>query len=113
MGTKTVNTEKWEYYYMAFDEGHYIKIGDRAYIHALNEETAKLIVAAVNACKAINQDNPINAAKAYPDVINALQHCLSVLTKLADAGQYPFPLTVENGGEGFGFITKALNQATQ
>lgn len=72
METKAVNTELWEYKYMDFAEGHYIRYANEKWMCAVTKENAELIVAAVNACKTINPDNPLNVAKVLPEFINWL-----------------------------------------
>jgi hypothetical protein len=45
------------------------------------------------------------------ELVEALEECQSVFKRLADEGNYPHFMMQENGGEGFLFITKALNNA--
>ncbi len=52
-----------------------------------------------------------NLIAAAPDMYEALKKCLKIFNQLADAGRYPEPMMVENGGEGFGFIEAAISKA--
>jgi hypothetical protein len=49
---------------------------------------------------------------AAPELLEACQKALAVLKELADAGRYPESLLANNGGEGFGFLTNAIEKAT-
>jgi len=80
MKTETVNIEKWK----TFDWGVlqsskknpvHIKIttmDSELIADVYNKGHAELIKEATNACKEINKDNPLNVAKAIPEMFKAL-----------------------------------------
>src|SRR4030095_4285339 len=72
METKTVNTELWDMFFAA-DGKYYITTSANDAAEAYTKETAELIVTAVNACKAINPDNPLAVAKILPELVEALK----------------------------------------
>ncbi len=73
METKTVNTELWK----AIEDGEFYLVEPDNEIGIIHKKDyAEVIVTAVNACKAINYYNPINAAKALPELIEALRFTL-------------------------------------
>lgn len=48
-----------------------------------HDDDANLIVAAVNACKKVNPQNPLAAAEALPELLQSLKDCLHLLRTLA------------------------------
>jgi hypothetical protein len=54
-----------------------------------------------------------NLIAAAPEMLEALKKTFVIFKALADAGLYPMPLMQENGGEGWQFITKAIEKAEE
>lgn len=83
MKADTININKWEVNEAASNSYDIINHGlnntrinvitqDYRHSYSKAKDTAELIVAAVNACKDINPDNPLNAAKVLPELFHIL-----------------------------------------
>lgn len=91
MEIKTVNNELWKIEKSAqFSNRSSIMIDDAERIMVIEhyrdnvkerEYYENLIVTAVNACKTINPDNPLNAAKMLPAISRCMNEAYDILSK--------------------------------
>jgi len=96
--TNNVLIDKWEVLF-AQDEMYYITTSGNDAAFAYDKKSADLIVTAVNACKAINPDNPLNAALHLVELIDMykqLQQKLEILINATPTSETRAQLTVLN-----------------
>ncbi len=72
----------------------------------LEKEYTELRIAAVNACKHINPDNPLAVAKVLPELLKCSWNALQTLKALAERDKTLSPITIQQ-------LEKALKQATE
>ena len=80
---------KWETSY----EGGVIQVGpaiEPNIAWVTTQEYANLIITAVNACKSVNEQNPLAVAEAIPEIVGILKTLTRAVRKYADIGNKQF-----------------------